>query len=279
MRAEAQVSLPEPYVSRALDAVLIPVDNSVATAFGLPDVGGLLVLAVQPNGLADAVGLLPGDVIDAVDGRQFGAPIDLDKFILFNLQRGVSDFQFQGLSDGAAVAALITITLEMWEEVIDVATVSTWSSYSYESFSYTEYFEEYSEELFVSYEESITVIEETITSEEYSEEYSEEVESFESSEETEESVEEEFSDDSSEGEIEEDVSSEDVSDDDFGGDEGGEEDICASDPDDPACAGEDAFEDDVAEEEPVDEDYSDDGGDDGDDGGDDDSGDEEVFEE
>lgn len=270
--ARAQQSLPEPYVSRALDAVLIPVNNSVASAFGLPGAGGLLVLATQPNGLADSVGILPGDVIDAVDGRQFAQPIDLDKWILFSLQNGISDFQFQGISDGAAVAALIAITLEAWEEVIDIASVVTWASYSTESFSYTEYYEEYSEELFVSYEESITVIEETITSEEYSEE----MESFESSEEYEETVEEDLSEDSVDVDVqEEDFSEEDASEEEFAEDEGVEEDICASDPDDPACTGDEgdeAFEDEAVEDEPVEEDYSDEGGDDG-------GGDEEILEE
>ncbi len=258
----AQERLPAPYVSRALDAVLIPVDDVVASAFNLGEPGGLLVLAVQPDGLADAVGLLPGDIIDAVDGRQFFDPIDLDKFVLFSLRNGITDFQFQGLSDGAAVAGLITITLEAWEEFIEVTTISTWESYSYETFSYSEYYEEYSEEITVSYEESITEIEETITSEEYSEEF----ESFESIEETEESSEttdESFDEEVVEEEVVDEEAAEDATLE--------EEDFCAANPDDPTCVGdeedfsaeEESFEEESFDEEPVEEDYSDDAGDDG----------------
>lgn len=276
--ASAQQTLPEPYVSRALDAVLIPVNNSVASVFGLPQTGGLLVLATQPNGLADSVGLLPGDVIDAVDGRQFFDPIDLDKWVLFSLQSGISDFQFQGLSEGAAVAALITITLAAWEEIIDISSVASWSSYSSESFSYTEYYEEYSEELFVSYEESITIIEETVTSEEYSEE----VESFESSEtfeETEETLDESLEETTEEETFDEASEDEEVTSEDGFEEEAVEEDFCDVNPEDPSCSGdvEDVTEDepveeDFVEEEPVEDDFVDEGGDEG-------GGDEEILEE
>lgn len=276
--ASAQQTLPEPYVSRALDAVLIPVNNSVASVFGLPQTGGLLVLATQPNGLADSVGLLPGDVIDAIDGRQFFDPIDLDKWVLFSLQSGISDFQFQGLSEGAAVAALITITLAAWEEIIDISSVASWSSYSSESFSYTEYYEEYSEELFVSYEESITIIEETVTSEEYSEE----VESFESSEtfeETEETLDESLEETTEEETFDEASEDEEVTSEDGFEEEAVEEDFCDGNPEDPSCFGdvEDVTEDepveeDFVEEEPVEDEFVDDGGDDG-------GGDEEILEE
>ena len=58
------VKLPPPYVSRALDAVLLPIDDQVRKAFMLsPKDTGVLVLSVEPNGVADKQNIMPGDVI------------------------------------------------------------------------------------------------------------------------------------------------------------------------------------------------------------------------
>ncbi|OYU17943.1 MAG: endopeptidase [Rhodobacteraceae bacterium PARR1] len=165
----AAATLPVPYVSRALDAVLIPVDAGVTSAFGLAaGTTGVLVLATQPGGLADTAGILPGDVIDFVSQKPVRSPIELDEMVYYWLLQGVFDFDFRGLRDGSDVVTTTLITLESWEEVIEITEVTTWSSYSYESFSYEEYSVEYSEEIVSSYEESSTLIEETVTSEEYS---------------------------------------------------------------------------------------------------------------
>lgn len=164
-------TLPAPYVSRALDAVLIPVDAGVTSAFGLAaGTTGVLVLATQPGGLADAAGILPGDVIDFVGKKPVKSPLDLDAIVYYWLLNGIYDFDFRGLRDGGDVMTTTIITLESWEEVVEVTEVTTWSSYSYESFSYEEYSVEYSEEIISSYEESSTMIEETAASEEFSEE-------------------------------------------------------------------------------------------------------------
>jgi hypothetical protein len=164
-------TLPAPYVSRALDAVLIPVDAGVTSAFGLAAGStGVLVLATQPGGLADAAGILPGDVIDFVGKKPVTSPLDLDAVVYYWLMNGIYDFDFRGLRNGAEVVTTTLITLESWEQVIEVTEVSSWSSYSYESFSYEEYSVEYSEEIVSSYEESSVMIEETASSEEFSEE-------------------------------------------------------------------------------------------------------------
>lgn len=164
-------TLPAPYVSRALDAVLIPVDAGVTSAFGLAaGTTGVLVLATQPGGLADAAGILPGDVIDFVSNKPVKSPLDLDAVVYYWLLNGIYDFDFRGLRDGGDVVTTTVITLESWEQVIEVTEVSSWSSYSYESFSYEEYSVEYSEEIVSSYEESSTMIEETAASEEFSQE-------------------------------------------------------------------------------------------------------------
>lgn len=166
--ALAAGTLPAPYVSRALDAVLMPVDASVVSAFGLgAGTTGVLVLATEPDGLADAAGIEPGDVIDFVRGEAILGPVELDEVVYYWILQGVFDFEMNALRGGKPYRAATTITLEAWESVIDITTVSSWSSYSYESFSYSEYYAEYSEEITESYEASETVIEESVTSEEF----------------------------------------------------------------------------------------------------------------
>ncbi|AWB48307.1 hypothetical protein HYN69_07085 [Gemmobacter aquarius] len=166
--ALAAGTLPAPSVSRALDAVLMPVDASVVSAFGLAAGStGVLVLATEPDGLADAAGIEPGDVIDFVKGEAILSPADLDEVVYYWILQGAFDFEMNALRGGKPYKATTTITLESWESVIDITTVSSWSSYSYESFSYSEYYAEYSEEITESYEASETMIEESVTSEEF----------------------------------------------------------------------------------------------------------------
>lgn len=153
--AMAQTMLPAPYLSHALDALLLPVDDSVRATFGLaPEDMGVFVLATAPGGLGEAAGLQPGDVLDYVQGTEILSPADLDAIIWNWLQQGISDYTFDGKRAGAAIATTTVITVEYWLETVDVTTISTWSSYSSESFSYEEYTAEYSEEISASYEES-----------------------------------------------------------------------------------------------------------------------------
>ena len=160
--------LPAPYVSRALEAVLIPIDAAVRDAFGLgADEKGVLVLAVSPGGVADAAGIAPGDVIAKAHGRAVVEPILLDEIVYYWIQQGKFDFGFDGWHGGKAQSYSSTITLESYTTVIDVALIASWSSYSYDSFSYSDYTTEYSSEISESYASSETTIEETSTSEEF----------------------------------------------------------------------------------------------------------------
>jgi hypothetical protein len=175
----AAQSLPEPYVSRALDAVLIPIDTSVISAFGLArGSSGVLVLATQPGGLAEAAGILPGDVLSTVKGKKIRKPIDVDELVLFWILNGITDFGFDVWHGDYLETYTWQITEDYYYETIDISSVSTWSSYSYESFSYDSYYSEYSESFSESYEYSEMLIEETVNSEEFStemtSEYSEE---------------------------------------------------------------------------------------------------------
>lgn len=166
--AMAAATLPAPYVSRALDAVLMPVDGSVIDAFGLAAGStGVLVVATDPAGLAASAGIEPGDVIDYVKGKAVLSPAELDEIVYYWITQGAFDFDLGTVRAGAPVTLTTTITMEAWESVIDITTVESWSSYSSESFSYSEYYSEYSEEMTASYESSEASIEEAVSSEEF----------------------------------------------------------------------------------------------------------------
>jgi hypothetical protein len=166
--AHADVTLPAPYISRALDAVLLPIDASVRDAFALAaDEDGVLVLAVETGGVADTADIAPGDVISMIHGEAVSDPVVLDEIVYYWITAGTFDFVFDGYRAGTVYSASSTITEEMYVEVIDVTTVESWSSYSYEGFSYADYSASYSEEMTATYESSETMIEEAVTSEEF----------------------------------------------------------------------------------------------------------------
>ena len=253
--ALADVALPAPYVSRALDAVLLPIDANVRDAFALgASDTGVLVLTTEPGGVADANGILPGDVLSVIGGRKVSKPLDVDTIVYYWILDGVTDFEWSLLRGGDTVEVYTLISEESYWEVIDVTTIETWSITEEVSFSYEEYWSEYSEEITESYESSETLIEETVISEEFTSEVEE------SYEEAEEFTEEEMSEETTEEVSDE---SEDMADDDTG-DDGFEDEMA-----------DDGTEEDMAEDEAVEEDAGDDMTDDGgDDAGDDSGGDE-----
>ncbi|MCX7301487.1 MAG: PDZ domain-containing protein [Rhodobacterales bacterium] len=182
--ASADIKLPSPYLSRSLDAVLLPIDNSVRNVFGLyAEDTGVFVVSTAPGGVADSYGILPGDVISFIDSRPVTAPVDLDTYVYYWLMQGYTDYLFDLYRGGEYYSYQSSITEELWYETYSYTEISTWSSYSYESFSYEEFYSEYSETIIESYESSESYIEETAMSEEYSSEMTEAY-SEESSEET-----------------------------------------------------------------------------------------------
>ncbi len=227
--AAAAQTLPAPYVSRAVDAVLLPIDDAVVDAFGLgSDEYGALVLAVQPGGIAEAAGIVPGDVIGLVQGETVSEPVDIDAVVYYWLGQGTQDFTFDIWHAGALGATAWVITQASYDEVIEITSVESWVSYSYESFSYSEFYAEYSVEMSESYEMSETTIETMVTSEEFTSEMTEEETSEEATEEvaTEEEMTDETADetvDESGDETAEEPVEEDAGADDAGGDEGGDE--------------------------------------------------------
>lgn len=160
--------LPAPYVSRALDAVLLPIDAAVQEAFGIdPAQRGVLVLSVDPNGTAAKAGVAPGDIIEQIHGKAVREPITLDEIVYYELQQGSSDFGIEAWHDGGTVTYDTVITEETWGETVDVTTVETWESYSSESFSYEEYASAHVTEMEESYASEETAIETEASSEEF----------------------------------------------------------------------------------------------------------------
>jgi hypothetical protein len=216
--ASADIALPPPYLSRALDAVLLPIDTDVRAAIDLSaDDSGVLVLATQPGGTADDAGIVPGDVLYMLGGRKVATPIEVDEIVWYWIAEGIYDLDFGLWRGGDEVAIVTTISEESYYEVIEITSVESWESWSSESFSYEEYYAEYSEELTESYEESETLIEESVSSEEFSEEM------YEESYEEEELSEEEMSEEEEIFKEEEDASEEDMSDEDYEEEDSGED--------------------------------------------------------
>lgn len=163
------VKLPPPYVSRALDAVLLPIDAQVRKAFKLsPRDSGVLVLSVQPGGVADRQQIAAGDVIAQIRGKKIVKPIDVDTVVYYWIKKGDDGFLIDYYRNGAIRNTTTTITLELYMLAIDVAAIATWEFWSTEtSFSYSEFYSEYSSEMTESYTSSETTVEETATSEDF----------------------------------------------------------------------------------------------------------------
>jgi hypothetical protein len=267
--ASADIKLPSPYLSRSLDAVLLPIDDSVRTVFNLfADDTGVFVVSTAPGGVADNYGILPGDVISFLDGKPVSAPIDLDTFVYYWLVQGYTDYVWDIYRAGQSYTYESSITEDLWYETYDYSVISTWSSYSSESFSYEEFYSEYSSEISESYESSESYIEETASSEEYSAEMSEESsdqtsEDVTDSEETgDDSAMDDASDDSAMDDAADDGSMDDAADDSAMDDSADDGSMDDGSMDDGSDGGDDGSMDDGS-----------DGGDDGSDGGDDSGGD------
>ena len=68
-QAQPAANLPKPFVSRSLDATLLPVTPAVRSAFRLsPSAKGVVVVSTDPRGVAAKSNIKPGDVIGLDDG-------------------------------------------------------------------------------------------------------------------------------------------------------------------------------------------------------------------
>ena len=167
--AKGKLDLPPPAVSRALDAILLPITPAVAKEFklGKGNKKGLLVLAVQPGGVADKQGIKAGDVLTEVLGHKVKKPIDVDVAVRRGLKKNNDHFKFGLYRGGAPLAVSAVITLALYEEVFSVSQISSWTSWSEStSFSYSEFVSEYSESIETSYASEESVVEEEVSHEE-----------------------------------------------------------------------------------------------------------------
>lgn len=75
--SEAEVSVEA--VARQVGLVLRPVSPEVAIELGYQGRRGLVVFDVVPGGAGDRAGLLPGDLIEEVDGRSVEDPVEFER--------------------------------------------------------------------------------------------------------------------------------------------------------------------------------------------------------
>lgn len=171
-----------PYVSRALEAVLLPIDAGVRAQFHLqPKAQGVLVISVRPEGMAAKAGIHPGDVISTVEGYVITSPVDLDAVVYYWMSDEFTEFAFGGSINGADAVAWVDITAAAFNAGIDTATIADWQGYEAEGFSYAAFFTDYSEEISESYQSAETEITQTAESEEFASSVSEAAEDAEAS--------------------------------------------------------------------------------------------------
>lgn len=159
--------LPAPYVSRAIDAVVLPMTEDVSATFDVPFTDGVFVLATQPNGVADLAGILPGDIVQGVGNLNVYAPVQLDEAVYSLLKQGGTNFDIYGFRSGEVYSSATVLTIESWEETISIVEVSSWESYSYSEFSYEEFYSEHVTEMEASYSETLESIDESASSDEF----------------------------------------------------------------------------------------------------------------
>jgi membrane-associated protease RseP (regulator of RpoE activity) len=165
--------LPKPAISRALGALLLPINKQVIKKFKLDKSDrGLLVLSVKPNGAADKQGIKAGDVLVEILGRKVHKPIDVDVAVRRQLKAGNSNFKFDVERAGVMVVVAAVITLEIYNETYSVSELSSWeTTTSFESsFSYSEYISEETQSIEETYTSEESVVEESISHEETSSE-------------------------------------------------------------------------------------------------------------
>ncbi len=178
----AAQDLPNPYVSRALDAVLLPVDDSVIAAFALhPMISVRSCLPPNPGARLTWRASCPVMSFRSCGASRSMTRSSLIPVVWYWIMQGVMDLggEYYRGEEYYYVDWIVTEE-EFWYE-IDIYEAANWNSWSYEGWSYSEYYESYSEVLIEEYSYSETWIEETVMSEEfvsetveYYEEYSEE---------------------------------------------------------------------------------------------------------
>lgn len=139
--------LPAPYVSRALDAVLIPINHASRHRYQIPPkLRGVYVLAVSPRGVAAREGIRPGDVLATVRHRPISTPADVDRLVWAALAGSVTNFLF-GVNRGPDVVEVNTnITVNNFNTNVSINNISQWTSVDNRQ-EWTQIVDEYDDEM------------------------------------------------------------------------------------------------------------------------------------
>src|SRR4051794_5335017 len=90
-----RAALPEPVLSRSLDAILLPIDDAARKQLSLTAGDqGALVLATGQGGVAEVYGIRPGDIITSVSGLTFAWADEIDVIVWALLNNKTFDFVF-----------------------------------------------------------------------------------------------------------------------------------------------------------------------------------------
>jgi hypothetical protein len=126
----AVTDLPEPVLSRAIDAVLMPIDANARSYFELAeDDSGALVLAVAPGGVAELYGIMPGDMIVTVSDLSFAWPDEIDPIVWAFLNDRKFDFVWAISRNGADVTISFPLVLSHFQESYLVGDIPGWASW------------------------------------------------------------------------------------------------------------------------------------------------------
>ena len=120
-------NLPKPYVSRALKATVMPINDAVRAQFKLaPTATGLIVVSTQPGGIADQSKIKPGDILSKIKGRPIVNPVDIDATVKYWGKKGEKEFRFDAYRDGREYHPRSTVTLDVLGAALDIAAVGAW---------------------------------------------------------------------------------------------------------------------------------------------------------
>lgn len=217
--------LPKPYVSRALKATVMPIDDAVRAQFKLaPTATGVIVVSTQPGGVADQSKIKPGDILSKIKGRPIVNPVDIDATVKYWGKKGEKEFRFDAYRDGREYHPRSTVTLDILGAALDIAAVGAWLAWGSPYWSYSTYYSSYSSYIVESYSVSETTIEETSASTEFASE-SEQYASEDSAEDDRDGADDTDGDGDADSDSDDDGGSEDGGgNDDGGGDDGGSDD-------------------------------------------------------
>jgi hypothetical protein len=175
LAAKAKGTLPQPYVSRSLDLVLLPVTDAVRREFKLgKKAAGAVVASVEPGGTGEFYGIEPGDVISQVDGKTIRRPVDIDSMVRYGLKKDDSFFQLDGTRKNKRIRTWVVLSQQDYEKPVALDKVKAWRGYGGRGqrrgagyFYYPDYCDVYYDDFYSVWDYSYTYIEEIIVTEVY----------------------------------------------------------------------------------------------------------------